>query len=179
MALDQRRQVWLDGGLALAWAIFIWILGSDSFSHSETSRILGPLLEWLFPDWSMEARRDIADVIRKLAHPVVYGVFAVLALRFVDGRQRLRFDRSPVWVACLTALAASALLATLDESRQASLSSRTGSAFDVGLDVFGAGLALAVATTAASLAGGRLLGIPGWPDDGGDAPAPPSGPPGA
>ncbi len=177
MALSDEKRIWLDGGLALAWASLIWVLGSSDFSAAETSRILGPLLEWLLPDASPEERAGWVAAIRKLAHPIEYGVFAVLALRYVDVRQRLRYGRAPVVLSCVTALAFSTLLAVLDERRQATLADRTGSAFDVGLDVAGAAIAITLAVTCATIAGGRWLGIPGWGEPGEDTSPPASTPP--
>ena len=33
----------------LAWAGIVWQLGGDSFSATQTSRVLGPLIDWLLP----------------------------------------------------------------------------------------------------------------------------------
>jgi len=177
MALSDRARLAIDGALVLAWAGLVWVLGGDDFSFTETSRILAPLLEWLLPGWPLDERAALAALIRKLAHPVEYGVFAVLVLRYVDARQRLRFGRAPVVLSCVTALAFAALLAILDESRQSTIESRTGSPLDVGLDVTGAALALTLAVSAATLAGRRLLGVPGWAEPAPSTAAPPSEPP--
>ena len=124
--------------LALAWAAAIWGLGSDGFSMNSTSRFLGPLLTWLGPDWGPEQLSQAQTVIRKLAHPAEYALLCVLIGRAValTFAVRMRF-------VAIAALAAVALLAGADELRQASSALRTGSLFDVALDVSGALAALA------------------------------------
>lgn len=164
----------VDWGLVASWAAMIWVLGGGDFSASETSRIIGPLLEWLFPEWSLDERMVWMGAIRKLAHPVEYGVFAVLVLRL---RHALR-PHAPLVAHSAVALAAALLLATLDESRQGTLGSRTGSPLDVALDTLGAAIALGLGVAAATLAGGQWLGIPGIRRSS-DGDLPPTRPPAA
>lgn len=130
-----RARLVVDVGLVVAWAATVWLLGGGEFSAPETSRILGPLLDWLAPGLSPEARRCWLGAIRKLAHPTEYAVFAVLALRAV---RTLRLAPGRPLAAHAFSFAAALLLAVADESRQGLLASRTGSAFDVGLDAAGA-----------------------------------------
>lgn len=130
-----------------AWAALIWWLGSGTFGAPTTSRFLYPLITWLWPDSSFEQRFAVLLAIRKLAHPTVYGVLAALALR--------AFRRSGLTKALPSMAAAFAFalaLAGLDELRQASLTSRTGSLLDVGLDACGA---LAAVVLYNGLASGR------------------------
>lgn len=117
----------------LLWAAVIWLLGGDAFSAPETSRILGPLIAWLFPDLDVETLDRIVAGIRKLAHPGVYGLLAGLAFR-ADARTapahgsalRAAFSLMPV----LT-------LSVADEWRQSASALRTGASFDVALDLAG------------------------------------------
>ena len=53
------------------------------------------------------------------------------------------------------------------------VANRTGSGGDVALDAFGAALGLTLAVSLATVAGGRLLGIPGWSDAPSEPPSPP------
>ena len=66
---------WLS---ALLWIAIIQSLGGNDFSSSETSRLLGPLLLWLFPDSSTELLHSVQFGIRKAAHVVEYGILALL-----------------------------------------------------------------------------------------------------
>ena len=63
------------------WAALVWWLGSEQFSATSTSRILGPLIDWLWPGASPAQRLALLMGIRKLAHPSVYAVLAGLAFR--------------------------------------------------------------------------------------------------
>ena len=134
----ERVVAWLA---VAGWIAVIHSLGSDIFSSSETSRILGPLLRWLFPDAGPELLSHAQFAIRKAAHVIEYGLLALLALRAL----RLSFVR-----ARLELLAASLTLvlvvAVVDEATQAASSERSGRAADVALDGFGGALALAVAS---------------------------------
>jgi len=78
---SQRRR-WLTAYAPL----FIWIfivlgLGSGIGSMKETSRIIRPLLEFLFPSASPETLTFYHGYIRKLAHLTEYAVLAFLAVR--------------------------------------------------------------------------------------------------
>ena len=158
MPLTRSQLFKLNVSLVVFWAAVIWMLGGGGFSHSDTSRIIGPLLEWLFPGIDAVDKRSWLRFIRKAAHVGEYAIFAVLVLRltlFLGGRKLL----STAGVA----VGATLLLALLDEGRQGLLGNRTGSVFDVGLDVTGGLFGLAIAVSLATLIGRPLLGIPGWP----------------
>ncbi|MDG2335422.1 MAG: VanZ family protein [Myxococcota bacterium] len=130
--LGSRRRAWL---ILMAWTAAIWFLGGDDFRHSETSRILGPLYEWLLPHLGPEQRAQWLSWTRLGAHPAVYALEAGLAWRAFG----LSFPHwAPLRRAGLT-LATAALLAGADEIRQTFSSVRTGSPIGVGLDMLGAG----------------------------------------
>jgi VanZ family protein len=122
---------------ALAWAGLIWALGGDDFSAPETSRILDPLLTWLFPDLSDATRTSWVALIRKSAHPIEYAVLALLSLHGVRRSTGATALRS-FGLALLPALA----LASADEFRQSLSSVRTGATLDVALDLAGAAFGL-------------------------------------
>ena len=63
------------------WAAFVWSLGSDGMASQETSRIIGPIVDWLLPDLSWQERRSLLYGIRKGAHVFEYGTLALLSLR--------------------------------------------------------------------------------------------------
>lgn len=119
--------------------LFLWIggifymsSGAGSFEH--TSRFIGPLLNFLFPDAPPETIAAYHAFIRKCAHFVAYAILAFLAFRAFAGRARWPF----------IALAIVLIVAVLDELNQSYNSSRTGTIADVVLDLAG-GLTAVVA----------------------------------
>lgn len=96
---------------------------------SQTSRIIGPLLEFLFPAASPETILVYHGVIRKLAHFTEYAVLGLLACRASTDA----FRRGPY----LFAIALIIFIAVADETYQSFNPARTGSAVDVGIDVSG------------------------------------------
>ena len=117
----------------LLWIGVIAFLGSPSFALDETSRFIGPLLRWLFHDWSDGRIATLHGAIRKLAHMAEYAVAAILTFR------ALWQTRGPLSriQAALPTLALLALVALADEGRQARGTARTGSGYDVLLDLAG------------------------------------------
>jgi VanZ family protein len=137
---------------ALCWSGLIWMLGTDGFSAPETSRILDPLLAWLFPGLDAVDRTFWVGLIRKTAHPSEYGILALLSLYGVR-----HMAPRPTPHALALALLPAALVASADELRQSLSAVRTGAAFDVGLDLTGAALALGLALLAERALGRRLI----------------------
>jgi VanZ family protein len=120
-----------------AWIAIVQIFATDSFSASETSLVIGPLLRWLFPDVNAESVASVHFAIRKAGHFVEYAVLAWLALRAF----RASFDRPLAWLAAAS-LALALTVAVVDEGRQAAAANRTGALSDVALDMSGAASAL-------------------------------------
>jgi hypothetical protein len=156
--MTRRHLLVLNASLVLAWGALIWALGGADFSYHDTSRIIRPLLDWLFPAMDAGDKRFWLFFVRKCAHVSEYGVFAVLVLRLVLflGGRRLAWNLG-------AAVAATLLLALLDEGRQGLLPNRTSSLRDVGLDVTGGAIGLTLTLTLATLFRRPLLGVPGWP----------------
>lgn len=113
-------------------------LGGDNFSSSETSRFLGPLLHWLFPESSTDLLSSVQFAIRKAAHVVEYGILALLCIR----AWRLSYGWSR-WSTALASVAVVVAVAAVDEWRQAQSSDRMGATSDVLLDTLGGVSALA------------------------------------
>lgn len=109
------------------WIILILGLGSSFGAASETSRIIRPVLEFLFPTASHETLAFLHGFIRKLAHFVEYAVLGFLACRAFAPGKNWRFAAAALVVA----------VAASDELFQSVNPSRTGSRWDVALDVFG------------------------------------------
>jgi VanZ family protein len=116
--------------LVAAWALFVLGLGSDAFSASSTSRVLAPLLRWLFPALTPAELMELQHWIRKGAHAFEYGVLAALALR-----ARALSAPGPLLRHACTALALVLAVAAVDEARQSRSSARTGALRDVVLDL--------------------------------------------
>ena len=129
-------RAWL---LALAWVAVIFFFSSESFSEPSTGSLLRPFLRWLFPEWSSAEIRALHHVIRKAAHMGVYGVLALLSFRAL----RLSLAASTLRLAGL-ALALVLGTAASDEFLQSFSETRTGSLSDVGYDLAGALVALAI-----------------------------------
>jgi VanZ family protein len=123
----------------VAWIAAVQIFASSSFSASETSLLISPLLRWLFPDADAESIATAHFAIRKAGHLIEYAILALLALRAF----RSSFDRPLAWLAAAS-LALALGVAVVDESRQAAAKNRTGALSDVALDITGAASALAL-----------------------------------
>lgn len=138
MTKSVERYVWLSRYVPLVlWIGIIFFLSSSQGSMSETSLIIRPILEFLFPDASPETISFYHGVIRKFAHFAEYAVLGLLAFRaFVRSRFQ---NRAPV-VSILLAL----VIAVIDETGQSFNAERTGSAVDVLIDVAGACCAIAI-----------------------------------
>jgi len=139
LAQRHRRRVILAWTWVALWAGLIWILGGDAFSNSDTSEILLPWIQWLLDEIDPRTQYRIYAVLRKAAHPVEYAILAILAFRAAWIAARRGQRRS----ALLTALFIVASLAAADEARQALSPVRTGSPWDVLIDIAGALVALA------------------------------------
>jgi VanZ family protein len=126
--------------LVIACALFILGLGGAEFGAAPTSRYLLPALRWLFPDLTISTYLKLIVWIRKTAHFVEYALLGALAFRAVF----LSTDSALLRVAAL-AVGVAASVAAMDEFRQSFLPERTGSPWDVALDVTGALIAIAFA----------------------------------
>jgi VanZ family protein len=128
----------------LIWMGLIFSGSSDLLSSQRTSRIIGPLVHWLFPQLPEETVGQVVFVTRKAAHVAEYAVLALLIWRAL--RRPVKADRRPwSWREPAVALALSALYAVSDEMHQSFVASRYGSALDVCLDSAGAASGLLLA----------------------------------
>jgi VanZ family protein len=115
------------------WMIFISIASTGEFSGDNTSRIVRPVVLWLFPGTSEATLQIIHFAVRKAAHLTEYAVLGFLAGRaFATSSHDLLRRR---WVVLVVILIV--VYALLDEYHQAYVPSRTASVFDSLLDSVG------------------------------------------
>jgi VanZ family protein len=124
----------------LIWLAFISFASSDGFSAGNTSRIIEPIVLWLFPNTSHERLETIHFITRKLAHFSEYAVLAILAARAFTTSPSQRLRR--LWF--VLALGLIVVYALLDEYHQSFVPSRTASIFDSFIDMSGGLTALAI-----------------------------------
>jgi VanZ family protein len=124
----------------VTWLVFISVASSDSFSANNTSRIIGPLVLWLFPNTSPETMAVIHLVTRKVAHFTEYAILAYLAARAFRGSPRRGIANR--WF--IISLALVVCYALLDEYHQSFVPSRTASIYDSFIDMTGGLVALLI-----------------------------------
>jgi len=125
---------------ALLWAAAIWVLSTGVFGDAHTSRVILPLLHWLFPGWSAAKLLLWHHLVRKSAHLAEYFVFSLLITRGI----RLGHPGGR-WRWTLAAIAMLGVYATLDEYHQSFVPGRTPAVADVMLDVLGGAAAQVLA----------------------------------
>jgi|SRR4030095_4130956 VanZ family protein len=117
----------------LVWMAFISFASTGEFSAVNTSRFIGPLLLWLFPDISAENLMLAHALIRKTAHFCEYFLLGLLAARAFVSSSRLTLRN--YWFQCATMLVVA--YALIDEYHQSFVPSRTASIFDSFIDIAG------------------------------------------
>lgn len=138
-AAGRRGRVWRYGPLA-AWIGFIFFASTGQFSASNTSRIIRPLMLWLFPEITEDELLTVHFAVRKGAHFAEYALLALLASRafLTSSKEALR---RRWWAAAFALVAACALL---DEYHQSFVAARTGTVYDSLIDMSGGAAAVAL-----------------------------------
>ncbi|HEV2314263.1 MAG TPA: VanZ family protein [Candidatus Acidoferrales bacterium] len=112
-----------------AWAALIWIFSTHWFTAANTSRIIFPILRFLFPHAPFIFIIHAHDFIRKCAHLFEYFVFGLLLLRTIrNGRAGFRIT----WA--LAAILIVFAYACVDELHQSFVPGRGVEFADVLLD---------------------------------------------
>jgi VanZ family protein len=119
------------------WASTIFGASSDSGSFRHSSRIIGPLVHWLFPNLSEEQIHAIVFIVRKIAHLTEFAIFALLVWNALQ-RPRWKDSRPWSWRSAVESLWFAVLYATTDEFHQTFVPSREGCLRDVFIDSCGA-----------------------------------------
>lgn len=134
--LTRGLQAWVP---VLLWMSIIFIGSTDLGSSRRTSRIIGPILRWFYPEVSDEVILAVQAVVRKGAHVLVYAMLAVLmwrARRVARGQKLAESGWS--WLEMCGIVGFCVLYAVTDELHQSFVRSRQGSPWDVGFDSVGA-----------------------------------------
>lgn len=140
-ASESGWRVWLWAYAPLfLWIGVIFFLSSGSGSSAETSRIIGPLIAYFFPNADEGTVALVHAGVRKAAHVTEYAILAALASRAFL-RSSAPFLRN-YWV--LWTIIIVAATALLDEFNQSFNVLRTGTPMDSLLDICGGLLAISV-----------------------------------
>lgn len=139
VASSWRSRLWRYGPVVL-WIGIIFFASTGNLSASNTSRILRPLLVWLFPGITEATLLQAHFIVRKGAHFTEYFILALFAARAFLSSSRAGLRRS-WWLASLAVVASCALL---DEYHQSFVVTRTGTIYDSLIDITGGACALAV-----------------------------------
>lgn len=130
---SKRRGRILRYAPLILWAGTVFLASSTTGSMSNTSRIIRPLLEWLFPHTPDDVLTVYHGYIRKFAHFFEYAVLAFLASRAFWGSSVGLLKR--FWT--IFAFCVVLIIASIDEYNQSFNTARTGSIYDVLLDCTG------------------------------------------
>ncbi len=143
MARPKTVKKWRDWSTTFAplilWIGVIAFLSTSYASMAETSRFIGPVLKYLFPNATEETLHAIHVVIRKLAHFTEYSLLAFFALRAIATPLNVRSHIRYVLPLILVIVIASA-----DEINQSFDAARTGLPSDALLDIASGAIAIAI-----------------------------------
>lgn len=117
----------------ILWIVVVLYASTTQGAMQNTSRFIRPLLQFLFPNSPEETLIVYHAYIRKLAHLTEYAILAFWASRAVSKSSLDSLRR--FWFVFALALVFS--VASIDEYNQSFNSLRTGSIYDVLLDVAG------------------------------------------
>ena len=123
------------------WMAVIFSASSDQGSFQRSSRIIQPLLLWVFPHLQAATVHEIVVAVRKCAHLTEYAILGVLIWRAFSRRPGM--ESYPWrWKHAGQALLLVVLYAATDEFHQLFVPTREGSIVDVLIDTTGAALGL-------------------------------------
>jgi len=119
----------------LVWMTVIFAASSDAKSFEHSSRLIAPLLHWLFPKMSDDTVHLVVFLARKCAHLTEYAVVALLVWRALN---HSRNNLAPwSWPKVGGTLLIVFLYASSDEFHQKFVSTRTPRIHDVVIDTIG------------------------------------------
>ena len=124
--------LWRYGSL-IAWTCFVLFASTASFSASNTSLVIRPLLLWLFPGITDAKIDEVHFFVRKTAHFTEYAILALLSARAFSTSSKDQLRRRWFFIS----LALIVLYALADEYHQSFVPSRTSSIYDSLIDMSG------------------------------------------
>jgi VanZ family protein len=129
-------------GPLIAWMAFIFFASTGAFAGENTSRIIRPLLLWLFPDISEERIALVHFVTRKVAHFLEYAILGLLAARAFSTSLQPTLHRRWFLISLLLVV----LYSLSDEYHQSFVQGRGASIYDSFIDMSGGLTALLIYT---------------------------------
>lgn len=135
----RRERFWRYAPL-IVWMLLIFLASTGELSAPNTSRILRPLLLWLFPGISEATLTSIHFMVRKAAHFTEYAILAIFAARAFVTSSHERLRRAWFFITLLLII----LYSLSDEYHQSFVASRTGSVYDSLIDIAGGLTALTI-----------------------------------
>lgn len=124
--------------IVVAWMLVIFGASSDMGASRNTSRFIGPIVRWLYPEITASGLEKVVFLIRKTAHVTEYAILSILIWRALSTPRSESHQRLWNWRAAGLAWAAASAYAASDEIHQMFVPSRTGHWQDVALDSCGA-----------------------------------------
>ncbi|MGB6483403.1 MAG: VanZ family protein [Candidatus Acidiferrales bacterium] len=115
---------------AILWAAVIFTFSTHFFTGENTSRVITPLIRWLFPHATPHFLDRANHIVRKGAHVFEYFVFSLLLLHAIRNRRSWKLEWALAVVVIVFAFACS------DEFHQIFVPGRGASFHDVMLDTF-------------------------------------------
>jgi VanZ family protein len=140
LKLGSFLKYWLP---VLLWMTIIFTASSDPKSFEHSSRIIAPLLRWLFPQISGDTVHLIVFIARKCAHLAEYAVLALLIWRALHKPVKNNprpWSRRETGYTLLVVF----IYAGSDEFHQIFVPTRTPAIHDVMIDTLGGALGLLV-----------------------------------
>jgi VanZ family protein len=120
----------------LVWMILIFSASADAGSSQRSSRLIRPILLWLFPSMPDDVVFGIVLVVRKCAHLGEYAILAILLWRAI--RQPVKGDPRPwSWREAWWSVLIVAFYAATDEMHQRFVPNREATVRDVLIDTTG------------------------------------------
>ena len=120
------------------WIALILFFSGSRGSVNETSGFFRPLIEFFFPALTSEEIIFYYGCVRKFLHFAVYALLGLLAVRAFSMHRRARPSVGPMLIALLISFA----VAITDEYIQSLDPSRSGTLYDVMIDMAGAMVAV-------------------------------------
>jgi VanZ family protein len=124
------------------WMTVIFFASTSEFSGANTSRIIRPVLLWLFPDIGEEKIRTVHFIVRKIAHFSEYAVFALLAARAFANASHEFLRRNFFYLTFFLIF----IYSLTDEFHQSFVPTRVGTIYDSLIDTAGGLTALVLYT---------------------------------